>query len=368
MTRTPVRPDRVLALVVGIEQYAAGPGWDLPGPADDALRFREWLLARGVPDNRIQLHLAPLTGSVPGVPFHPADHDSLRRAFIKDIPERGGDALWVWWGGHGVLDADENTRLYTADATSTDRRNIHVESALTRLRSDVTPGLGVQMWMVDACRTFDEMHHFPQSLPTERFPAGSRVAEHEQILMLAAGRGQRAVNDPERRRGVFSDIVLRALPDEPLPDPMPLFEAVKERMNVLRAAGHTDQISGFRLQRPGHTEIIPPGRPPHQGQGDEPAVPPAARIVTALMAYPLMGDRDERQTLVNELPAAVVARMPRHPMPRTDVIGIFRALRAQPDGLWKLYAAVTLIDDDPARASELSSAVRDFLANPAPGM
>ncbi|MFF9687500.1 caspase family protein [Streptomyces sp. NPDC014623] len=366
MTRRPVPPDRIFALVVGIEQYAAGPGWDLPGPARDALRFRDWLLARGVPAGHIQLHLAPLATTVPDVPFHPADHASLRRAFIKDIPERRDDALWVWWGGHGVLDTDEDMALYTADATLTDRRAIDVGSALTRLRSDASPGHGAQMWMIDACRTFDEQHHFPQSLSKERFPTGARAAAHEQSLMFAAGRGQRAGNDPERRLGLFSDIVLRELRDDPLPQPLPLFEAVKARMSALRAEGRTDQVPSLRLDAPGYSERIPGGALPGGRAAGGPAEPPAARLITALMAYPLMNDRDERQALVNELPSAVVARMPRHPMPRTDVIGIFRALRARPDGLWKLYAAVTLIDDDPVRASELRSAVQDFLTGPEP--
>lgn len=360
MTRRPVPADRTFALVVGIEQYAAGSAWDLPGPARDALRFRDWLLARGVPDAHIQLHLAPLPGTVPDIPYRAADHDSLRRAFVDDVPCRRDEALWVWWGGHGVLDTEECTRLYTADATVTDRRNIHVESAVARLGSDVVPGLGVQMWMADACRTFDEMHHFPQTLPTERLPAGARSAAHEQILMFAAGRGQRAGNDPERRLGVFSDSVLSSLSDELLPDPLPLFDAVKARMDVLRAEGRTDQIPGFRLESPGHTHISRSGPP-------APAVQPLARVIGALMAYPLMNDRDERQTLVNELPSAAVARMPRHTMPRTDVIGIVRTLRRQPDGLRKLYAAVTLLDDDADRAAELRCSIKDLVAETMPG-
>ncbi|MEU8710052.1 caspase family protein [Streptomyces sp. NPDC048565] len=371
MTRGPVPPDRVFALVVGIEQYAAGPDWDLPGPARDALRFRDWLLARGVPDTHIQLHLAPLPGTAPDIPFRSADHDSLRRAFIRDVPEREDEALWVWWGGHGVLDTDEKTALYTADATLTDRRAIDVESALTRLRSDATPGLGVQMWMVDACRTFDEQHRFPQSPSTERFPAGARVAAHEQSLMLAAGRGQRAGNDPDRRLGLFSDIVLRELherEDDPLPDPLPLFEAVKARMSALREAGQTLQTPCLRLEAPGHSERVPPVPPAGRALTGRPAGAPTARVIRALMGYPLMNDRDERQALVNELPPSVVARMPRHPMPRTDVIGIFRAVRSQPEGLWQLYEAVTLIDDEPVREAELKAAIQDFLAEPGPGM
>ncbi|MFE7710391.1 caspase family protein [Streptomyces sp. NPDC057486] len=367
MIRGPVAPDRVVALVIGIEQYAAGPDWNLPGPVRDALRFRDWLLARGVPDTNILLHLAPLSGADPGVPYRPADHDTLRRAFVTDIPARSGDALWVWWGGHGVLDTDEHLRLYCADATVPDRRNIDVESARGTLRSDAVTGLGWQMWMIDACQTFDERHNFPHSLPGEQLPAGHRIQAHEQILMFAAGRGQRAANDPERRLGVFSDIVLRELPADPLPDPDPLFEGVQARMNALRAAGHTDQLPSLFLHRPGRTENSPWNPPAAPGPAATSPGRLLARLIESLLAYPLMSDRDARQALVNELPAAVVARMPRHTMPRTDVIGIVRTIRAQPDKLWELYDAVTLLDDEPGRAVELKAAVRDFIAGPGPG-
>ncbi|MFD4692200.1 caspase family protein [Streptomyces sp. NPDC058463] len=368
MTRRPVEPERIVALVIGIEKYAAGADWNLPGPVRDALRFRDWLLARGVPDANILLHLAPLPGTEPEVRYRPADHDTLRRAFVTDIPARSGDALWVWWGGHGVLDTDEHLRLYCADATVADRRNIDAESARGVLRSDAVTGFGRQMWMIDACRTFDERHHFPHSLPSERLPTGQRVEAHEQILMFATGRGQRAANDPVRRLGVFSDIVLDELPADPLPDPEALFEAVRVRMNALRAAGGTDQLPGIHMIRPERTETVPGVLPTASGPGATSAGRLLARLIEALLAYPLMSDRDERQALVNELPAKVVARMPRHPMPRTDVIGIVRTLRAQPDRLWELYDAVTLLDDEPGRAAELKSSVQDFVAGPGPGM
>ncbi|MDF6046374.1 caspase family protein [Streptomyces sp. JH14] len=366
MIRRPVAPDRVVALVIGIEQYAAGPDWNLPGPVRDALRFREWLLACGVPDPNILLHLAPLSGADPEVPYRPADHDTLRRAFVTDIPARSGDVLWVWWGGHGVLDTDEHLRLYSSDATVSDRRNIDVESARGALRSDAVRGFGRQMWMIDACQTFDERHNFPHSLPGERLPAGQRIQAHEQILMFAAGRGQRAANDPERRLGVFSDIVLSELPADPLPDPDALFEAVQARMNALRTAGRTDQVPSLFLHRPGRTENSPSHPPAAPGPGATTPGGLLARLIESLLAYPLMSDRDERQALVNELPAAVVGRMPRHTMPRTDVIGIVRTIRAQPDRLWELYDAVTLLDDDPGRAAELKAAVQDFIAAPRP--
>ncbi|MHC3464368.1 effector-associated domain 2-containing protein [Streptomyces flavovirens] len=370
MTRPAVRPDRIVALVVGIERYEAGAAWDLPGPCRDALRFRDWLLGLGVPDSAVLLHLAPLPDSAPPAPYRPADHDSLRRALVTDVPALGKDALWVWWGGHGVLDTDEHLRLYTADATVADRRNIDVESARALYRTDVVAGLARQMWMADACRTFDEQHHFPQTLPREHLPMGRRVQAHEQTVMLAAGRGQRAANDPERRLGLFSDIVLEALPADPVPDPVPLLQDVEARMGALRAAGLTDQLPAYVLERPGWTLTGPPApsAPPAEA-APTPAPPghPMLRLVEALLAYPLMRDRDERQALVNELPASVVSRMPRHTMPRTDLVGILRTLRPRPERLWELYDAVTLLDDDPVRAAELKSAVQDFAEGAAPG-
>ncbi|NEE16163.1 caspase family protein, partial [Streptomyces sp. SID7499] len=77
--------------------------------------------------------------------------------------------------------------------------------------------------------------------------------------------------------------------------------------------------------------------------------------------------RDERQTMVGELDPVLVARMPRHAVPRTDVLGILRTLRRRPEGPWDLYRAVTLLDDDPGRAAELEQALREFLAEDRPG-
>ncbi|MEK8145751.1 caspase family protein [Streptomyces sp. M10(2022)] len=260
MNRPPVEPHRIVALVVGIEKYAAGADWNLrdrPGTlcgsvtgcwpavfpsAMSCCISRRWT--------------APLR-----VPHRPADHDALRRALVTDIPARGGEALWIWWGGHGVLDREEHLRLYCADATAADRRNIDIESARNMLRSDAVTGLGRQFWMVDACQTFDERHSFPHTLPEERLPAGQRVEAHEQVLMFAAGRGQRAANDPGRRLGLFSDIVLNELPADPLPDPDTLFEAVEARLGALRAAGHTGQFPSLFLHRSGRTDISPVAAP-----------------------------------------------------------------------------------------------------------
>ncbi|MCC8479818.1 caspase family protein [Streptomyces globisporus] len=376
MSAHSVDPARVVALVVGVEAYAAGPRWTLPGPVRDALRFRDWLRSTGVPDTNILLHLAPAEGTGPVTGHRGADHETLRRTLVHELPALQGDMLWVWWGGHGVLDRDEHLRLYCADATETDRRNIDLESARRRLSSDVLPGFENQNWVVDACQTFEERHRPAVTIPDGSLPAGQRLRIHRQSVLLAADRGQRAANDPVRGQGVFSDILLRelaTLPGGPAPDPEALFAAVRGRFDRLRAEGSHSQLPTLQLHRPGHAEHLPaPSAPPAPRNGGGPGRDRAGvglvRVVEALLAYPLMSDRDERQAMVAELDPALVARMPRHAVPRTDVLGILRTLRRRPDGPWDLYRAVTLLDDDPDRAAELEQALREFLAEnrPAP--
>ncbi|WP_327332396.1 effector-associated domain 2-containing protein [Streptomyces anulatus] len=365
-----VDPARVVALVVGVEAYAAGPHWTLPGPVRDALRFRDWLRSTGVPDANILLHLAPAEGTDAVAGHRGADHETLRRVLVHELPARQGDVLWVWWGGHGVLDRDEHLRLYCADATDADRRNIDLESARRRLSSDVLPGFAEQNWVVDACQTFEERHRPAVTIPDGSLPAGQRQRVHRQNVLLAADRGQRAANDPVRGLGVFSDILLHelaALPGGPAPDPEALFAAVRNRFDRLRAGASRTQLPTLQLHRPGHAEHLP-GRPetPPSANGGRPGPDRTGgglvRVVEALLAYPLMSDRDERQTMVAELDPVLVARMPRHAVPRTDVLGILRTLRRRPEGPWDLYRAVTLLDDDPGRAAELEEALTEFLA------
>ncbi|MPY59606.1 effector-associated domain 2-containing protein [Streptomyces spongiae] len=348
-----ITPDRIFALVVGIERYAAGPAWDLPGPAHDALRFRDWLLGKGVPERNILLHLDPLSapGSPPG---DTADHSRLRDVLVSRLPALDGDALWVWWGGHGVLDQDEHLRLFCADATTADKRNLDLESMRRSLASDALPGFARQTWIVDACQSFEESYGFHHTLPVETLPAGRRVQAHHQALLLAATRGQRAVNDPARGTGLFSDSVLRALEKAPgpWPDPETLFRDVRERVERLRTERRTEQLPVLSFHSPQRTEHLTAPRTP------VPSAPPTERLLTALLAYPMMTDPEERQVMVTELGTRSVERMRRHSRPRTDLIGIIRTLAGQPGELWLLYDAVTLLDDDEARAAALEAAVR----------
>ncbi|MFB9582404.1 effector-associated domain 2-containing protein [Streptomyces goshikiensis] len=352
-------PARTFALVVGIERYAAGPSWDLPGPANDALRFRSWLLRSGVPERNVLLCLDPLADH--GVPHHPADHGTLRGLLLSRLPALEGEMLWVWWGGHGVLDRAERLRLLCADAGTADKRNLDLESMRTTLASDLLPGFGRQVWIVDACQTFEEEYGFRTSLPDEGLPTGRRVRGHHQTLLLAATRGQRAANDPGRGTGLFSECVLDVLEGSPTgppwPEPEAVFRDVRERVAALRAGRRTEQVPALRIVGPEWREEIEPPAGPGPSPSPQPSQPPLPRLVDALLSYPMAHDPAERQLMVSSLPTGRTARMQRHGKARTDLIGIIRTLSEQPGEVWLLYDAVTLLDDDRARAQALEEAV-----------
>ncbi|MFE6889612.1 caspase family protein [Streptomyces sp. NPDC057694] len=362
MTYPEIDPRRVTALVVGIEEYAAGESWRLPGPADDAVRFHGWLRERGVPEANILLHLAPAEGHRPAMAHRPADQAALHHTLTDEIPSLEGDFLWVWWGGHGVLDQDERIRLYYADATAQGRRNLDLDSACRLLASDAVTGFERQSWIVDACQTFDERHGFPRTLDTEKLGAGARTTVHEQALLLAASRGERAANDPVLRSGVFSRLVQdeldRAGTGVAL-DPERLFAAVLTRVEQeIWAPGRSGQLPTLIIKRPGQERTLGPPAARRQGPG---ALSALGRVADALLDYPFTHSSDERQTLVLLLDPRLTARMRRNPAPRPDLVAIVSAHGRRADALWTLYEAVTSLDDDPERATELAASITELI-------
>ncbi|MGW0994094.1 effector-associated domain 2-containing protein [Streptomyces sp. NPDC002520] len=361
---TPARvdPNRVHALIVGVETYDAGPAWDLPGPARDAVRFHRLLRDAGVPESQLRLHLAPLPPYDPGLPYAPTDQATLRRVLVRELPLAQGDILWVWWGGHGVLDRSGRLRLFCSDATTADKLGIDLDSALERYAGDAVPGFARQMWVVDACETFEEDLALREQLPPDALPVGGRNLAHQQTLLRAAGRGRAAANDPVRGTGLFSDVLLGLLADRAgvlpaPPDPEELFPAVRVRIGALREAGRTLQYPEIRLQSPERTESLPPSAPSSTGR----PVSPLLRAVDALMAYPLMADPVERQAVVAALDSSHTATLARHTKARTEATYLLNHLAKRgADALWALYDAVVSVDDDPERGAELEAALREF--------
>ncbi|WP_372344525.1 caspase family protein [Streptomyces sp. KL116D] len=342
-----VPPDRVHALVVGIERYAVGDRWTLPGPVCDALRFRDWLLGHDVPEGNILLHLAAEPGRRIGVEHRPADHADLRHTLVNELPRAGSDLLWIWWGGHGFLDRGDRLRLITADATSHDMRNINLESVLAYYRTEAATRHPSQVWMVDACATFERELHLYATPPDEELPMGRPWEALRQMELRAARRGTRALNDPVARAGHWSTLVLgrlRELDDVGrLPDAA-FLDALRNDVRERERAGAP--VPWLRLRgASGDFDVAPSGT---RGGGEYGTAEECDAMITDLVRRAWATRPESRQTLVDALPSTVRDQIPRASAPRHDIVTIVQAAARIRGGLAALRQAVRRLDGDAA--------------------
>lgn len=354
MTDPAASPDDVHALVVGIETYAFGPRWTLPGPSDDALRFRTWLLDRGVPDGNIRLHLAPAPGHAPDLPYRPCDRWALRRTLVRELPAVASRLLWVFWGGHGYLDPQGRLRLLTADASEHDALNIDLDDVLAYYAGTAVPHHPEQAWIVDACATFQHELNLSVSPPTETLPQARPADRARQVHLHAARRGQRTPNAPVERAGRFSGLVLERLrlrADATTPLDPAFVEAVER---AARTADEGGTPSWTRLRDPGHDVSVgslrDPGRA-DRGNGAHRAHRPddtgpltIGALVDALCQRPWASDPGARQNLVDALPRRLGEHVPRSRASRADLVGIVLHLSRTEGGLEALYEAMRIVD------------------------
>ncbi|MDR3082734.1 MAG: caspase family protein, partial [Streptomyces sp.] len=290
------RPDRTYAVVVGVERYAAGSSWDLPGPAADARRFTAWLRGRGVPAANIQLLLSPLPGDSGreiDVTAGGAGREAVQEALTRRLPAMEGDLLWVLWGGHGVTDPRGHRRLFYADATADDKRNLDLDAWLNAFTTDLVPGFRRQIWLVDSCQTFVEDLGFARSLPGEVPPGGHRLPGREQFVLLAAAPGQQAVNDPVQRTGAFSRATLDALTASDRAAWPPDMGTVADTVIGQFTEGSQRPTSLWHRSWGGAVRQL---AFPAARRSEEP-VPDGAlsELVNLLTGWPSMTDRDQRQ-------------------------------------------------------------------------
>ncbi|MFE6064803.1 caspase family protein [Streptomyces sp. NPDC056431] len=225
-----VSPDRVFALVVGIEKYEFSYKWNLPGAARDALRFAHWLTGpAGVPPAHVRLFLSPLEstsldwGAAPPLAelrasCRPAVREAVERALIRDLPGCGGDLLWIFWAGHGFLDARNELLLPYADATKDDNLPLNLDSTLRWWKSDKVepPRFRLQVALVDACRVDP-----PSGVGTVERERGGIVPSRHQFILYASREGEAAKNLAERGAGQFTDVLLQELADKTLDESVP---------------------------------------------------------------------------------------------------------------------------------------------------
>ena len=360
----PADPVRTRAIVVGVEAYEAGESWDLDGPARDAVRVVDWLRASGVPSDGIKVLLAPLErnrgllADLPGAPGG-ADRASVQDAFLRWLPSRSGDLLWIYWAGHGLVDSARRRRLFYADAVERDRRNVDVDALLATMASDYLDSFARQVWVIDACQTFAA----PAVLPTDALPEGKQRRDLEQDVLFAAGPGQSATNLTRESAGLFtrewlSEMGRRGDPWPPSPDEVA--GALRRRFAELRAAGRMGQTPTYFWHRSrsgyeGQVMHMPPG------EAQAPPKPPPsagaiAEVVDALMEVEEFVDPRGRQEILTMMRREIATAVPRHNRDRFDAFAIVRTCCRFPGGLAELVETVRFLTGNTNALTTLEAA------------
>ncbi|MEU3407266.1 hypothetical protein ABZ766_25445 [Streptomyces sp. NPDC006670] len=259
-------------------ERAAGIGWDLVGACADAVRFARWLRHRGVPAANVKLLLAAAPTSHSGLNRAAADigleptYVSSRDRIMDHFTPRGtvpeGDVLYVYWGGHGVLDHGNRRLLLCPDASDADPRCIELTNLQEYLSGTEVAHFPQQVFLVDACAGFIE-HRRTQETPgpaPASFPAGRREAV-TQFTLLAAAAGQMAgQGSVAGGSGDFSTVVTGWLEEhspELTPDLGALVRHVKEQFATgsgpNRRRSQTP-VSLFIQPLGGEAEVITPSK------------------------------------------------------------------------------------------------------------
>ncbi|WP_446404598.1 caspase family protein [Coleofasciculus sp. C1-SOL-03] len=152
-----VKPERTYGLVVGIEKYHEN-SWNVDGQVNDALKFAQWLSARGVPRDNIRLCLSSLDEN--GTLAEPTEWvieeatESNITTLITDVlSDKKGDLLYLFWAGHGLITSTRNRRLLCADATKRNWQNLDLDSLLVYLSSDSFK-ISHHICIIDACANY----------------------------------------------------------------------------------------------------------------------------------------------------------------------------------------------------------------------
>ncbi len=326
--------NRTRALAVGIESYSAGADWQLDGPAVDACRFVSCLIQRGVPADRITLLVSPLAANESavsglGVPVRQPDRATVYDVLTRELREDHSDLLFVYWGGHGVVDGEGNRRLFYADATVHDKRNLDFSALLSSLATSFFPGHPRQILIVDACQNLAEELRYVHSLPSEGLPLGTHVYGREQHVLFAASPGELARNDAGRKAGIFSSELLARLNctnEGPWPpDVGALAESLDRHFTSLRASGDTDQTPLHLWRRTPGTDGLVYSLPARQSSAGRLSLDGLEALVTELLKIDEIVDTPNRQQMILLMPTAIKVAVEYFGRPRAHVISWIRA-------------------------------------------
>ncbi|MEQ8753665.1 MAG: tetratricopeptide repeat protein [Coleofasciculus sp. G1-WW12-02] len=260
-----VKPEQTYGLVVGIEKYQEN-SWNVDGQVNDALKFAQWLSARGVPRDNIRLCLSPLAGngtlaeSTEWV-IEEATESNITTLITDVLSEKKGDLLYLFWAGHGLITSTRNRRLLCANATKQNWQNLDLDSLLVYLSSDSFK-ISHHICIIDACANYIlESQGRPTNLGSKTFPSGKPKTESQQFVLLATREGEKA-KVSEEKTGYFSQAVREALAEESNGSFPPDMEVITEKVKQRFKALDKKQLPTYLYRRnwDGDTDIYHPNQ------------------------------------------------------------------------------------------------------------
>ncbi|MEH2392775.1 MAG: NB-ARC domain-containing protein [Nostoc sp.] len=237
------KPERTFGLIVGIEKYYES-AWNVTGggPADDALKFADWLHRRGVPRENIRLCLSALEENHQligecGLTIELATEQNISDIVTNFLSPKSGDLLYIFWAGHGLITPGRERRLLCADANKRNYQNLNLNSLLVYLASDKFQ-IRNHICIVDACANFPLLLRCQSGeLPGKTFLNGQPRKDSQQFVLLATREGETAKVNSDNKTGYFSQAVREALEQastEIFPPNMKIIaEQVKQRLEQL---------------------------------------------------------------------------------------------------------------------------------------
>ena len=263
MTEIIAKPERTYGLVVGIEKYS-NTSWNVGGPANDALKFADWLCKRGVPKENIQLCLSPLEENnhlVKQLDFkvQEATEHNLSEIIENDLSQNEGDLLFIFWAGHGLLTSERKRKLLCADMTEQNWRNLNLDSLFLLLQSDSFK-IRKHICIVDACANFLNLPTLPKNLKGKEFSSGRPREDSKLFVLFATREGEKAKVNPQEKTGYFSQAVRDALKQESLESWPPNIEVIAKKVKQQVASlGKKQQPIYFYIRNwDGDTDIYRP--------------------------------------------------------------------------------------------------------------
>jgi len=311
----------VRAVVIGVEVYAAGDSWALDGPAADVVRVVTWLRDSGVPADQITVLVSALPhnrGAVEalGAAVRPPTRAQIYDLFTREIPAGAGDELFVHWSGRGLLDEGGARRLFCADASAADKRNVDFDALRAFLATTAVPAFRRQVLLVDAGQVPAAERRYVGALPADGWPGGSYRPDREQHSLFAA-----ATREPAE--SLFTtDLERHGLSPAGL-DVAALAARADRRFTDLRLSGRARQTPAYVWVKTPRAEGLVYDLPRHGGR--RMTMAGLRDVVDTMLAADELASTPSRQRMVMTMPVELRAPVDHSGTPREHLIAWLRA-------------------------------------------